>query len=61
MFEVVIHRRHSKWEWQLCDRQGNVILGGTEKTREAARYAGDRALFFVLLIGPSLLHDRKTP
>jgi hypothetical protein len=51
MFEVVI-RNHSaiKWEWQLCDHDGNVLLRGLEKTRAAAKYKGECALFHVLLI-----------
>ncbi len=41
MFEVVI-RNHSpiKWEWQLHDHDGNVMLRGLEKTRAAAKYQG---------------------
>lgn len=51
MFEVVI-RNHSpiKWEWQLCDRDGYVVLRGLEKTRAAAKYRGECALFHTLLI-----------
>jgi hypothetical protein len=57
MFEVVIiDRGPSKWEWQLCHRNGGVVLGGVEKTRKAAKYAGERALFFILLIRPDI-HD----
>jgi hypothetical protein len=53
MFEVVIvNRSRSKWEWQLRDQKGRVILGGVEKTRQAAKYAGERALFFILLMRP---------
>jgi hypothetical protein len=54
MIEVVI-RNHSptKWEWQLHDHDGNVLLRGSEKTRAAAKYQGDRALFQLLLIRPT--------
>lgn len=54
MFEVVI-RNHSpiKWEWRLCDHDGNVLLRGLEKTRAAAKYKGERALFQLLLIRPT--------
>jgi len=55
MFEVVI-RNHSpiKWEWLLCGHDGNVLLRGLEKTRAAAKYKGECALFQLLLIGPNL-------
>ncbi len=51
MFDVVI-RNHSpiKWEWELCDRDGYVVLRGLEKTRAAAKYRGECALFHTLLI-----------
>jgi hypothetical protein len=54
MFEVVI-RNHSptKWEWQLHDHGGHVLLHGFEKTRAAAKYQGERALFQLLLIRPT--------
>ncbi len=54
MLEVVI-RNHSpaKWEWRLLDHDGNVLLRGLEKTREAAKYQGERALFQFLLIRPT--------
>jgi hypothetical protein len=55
MLEVVINnRRRSRWEWQLCDHQGTVILGGVENSRAAAKYAGERALFFLLLNRPDI-------
>jgi hypothetical protein len=55
MFEVVIiNRRPFRWEWQLCDREGKVILGGLEKSRAAAKYAGERALFLLLLNRPDI-------
>jgi hypothetical protein len=54
MFEVVI-RNHSpiKWEWQLHDHGGNVLLRGFEKSRAAAKYKGECALFQLLLIRPT--------
>jgi hypothetical protein len=49
MFEVVIiNRRPSNWEWQVCDRTGKVFMHGWEKTRTAANYKGERALFLLL-------------
>jgi hypothetical protein len=52
MFEVVIIKRSPmKWEWHVCDRNGNTIMQGWEHTRRAAKYKGDRALFLLLAAG----------
>lgn len=52
MFDVVIIKRGPmKWEWQVCDRAGRVLIRGWEHTRRAARYKGDRALFLLLVAG----------
>ena len=54
MFDVVIIKRGPmKWEWQVCDRAGRVLIRGWEHTRRAARYKGDRALFLLLAAGTS--------
>jgi hypothetical protein len=53
MFDVVIIKRGPlKWEWQVCDREGTILMRGWEHTRRAARYKGDRALFLLLAAGP---------
>lgn len=50
MFEVVLRRRgRTRWQWQVCDRAGRVIMQGFEDSRPAARYRGERALFLLLL------------
>jgi hypothetical protein len=55
MFEVVIRNLSPiKWEWQLRDHDGNVLSRGLEKSRAAAKYQGERALFQHLLIRPNL-------
>jgi hypothetical protein len=41
----------TKWEWRVCDRYGTTIMGGFESTRPAAKYRGNRALFFLLASG----------
>jgi hypothetical protein len=62
MYEVVIiNRRRSRWEWQLCDPKGRVVLGGIERSREAAKYAGERALFYILLIRPQRGSPPRAP
>ena len=49
MFEmVIIEHRPTKWKWQVCNLEGTPIMSGWEKTREAARYQGYRALFLLL-------------
>jgi hypothetical protein len=50
MFEVVLRRRgRTRWQWQVCDRAGRVIMQGFEESRPAAQYRGERALFLLLL------------
>ena len=50
MFELVVkNHRGNKWEWQVCDRGGKVIMSGFESSRLAARYRGQSALFLLLL------------
>jgi hypothetical protein len=52
MFEVVIiKRKPAKWVWQVCDRTGAIVMHGWERTRRAAKYRGDRALFMLLAAG----------
>ena len=48
------------WEWQVREQSGNTFMAGREKTRQAARYAGNRALFQLLAIDPKLI-DLKGP
>ena len=45
---VIIERRPTKWRWQVCNAAGTTIMSGWEKTRQAAKYQGDRALFLML-------------
>ena len=52
MLEVIIAKHSAmEWEWRVCDLAGTTIMWGWEKTREAARYRGNRALFLLLAIG----------
>jgi hypothetical protein len=48
MKEVIVVKRRRAWEWQLRDQSGILIMGGREKSRPAARYQGNRALFMLL-------------
>ena len=60
VLEVLITERSpTKWEWRVCDRHGTTIMGGFERTRPAARYRGNRALFLMLARGYNLREDRR--
>jgi hypothetical protein len=51
MFEVVIEKLGQfRWEWRVRDRAGKILVHGWEKTRNAAKYRGERALFQLLLV-----------
>lgn len=49
MFEVTLTRRKRLgWRWQVRDQSGKVFADGFERSRPAAKYHGERALFFLL-------------
>jgi hypothetical protein len=51
MYEVIVEKRgRLRWEWRVCDRAGRTVAVGSEKTRHAARYHGERALFELLRV-----------
>ena len=50
MFEVIVDKRsQSRWDWRVCDRAGRTVMSGRERTRNDAKYRGERALFQLLL------------
>ena len=52
MFEVVIiNRSPNRREWLVYNRDGIPIVEGWERTRAAAKYQGERALFMLLASG----------
>ena len=52
MFEVVIiNRSPNRWEWLVYNRDGIPIMQGWGRTRAAAKYQGERALFILLASG----------
>jgi hypothetical protein len=60
VLEVLITERGpTKWEWRVCDHHDTTIMGGFERTRPAAKYRGNRALFFLLASGCNLGEDRR--
>jgi hypothetical protein len=52
MLEVkLIDRARKGWAWQVCDHAGAVLAHGRQKTRLAAKYQAERALFQLLAVG----------
>lgn len=49
MLELFVKRKSRGWEWRVCDAAGKVLMEGREKSRVAARYQAERALFLFLL------------
>ena len=48
MFDWVVLNRRKRWEWRVSGRNGNVIMRGSEPTRQEAAYKAHRALFLLL-------------
>lgn len=52
-FEVSLApRKRSAWAWSVCSSHGVVLMQGRERSRPAARYQAERALFLLLLTAP---------
>jgi len=47
----LIDRGRKGWAWEVHDHTGAVLARGREKTRLAARYQAERALFQLLAVG----------
>ena len=62
MNEVIVIKRRRNWEWQVRDKNGELIIGGRERSRPAARYQGYRTLFMMLAVGrrPNDIRVAKT-
>ncbi|QOZ48520.1 hypothetical protein XH89_03865 [Bradyrhizobium sp. CCBAU 53340] len=53
MFEMTLaQRRRRAWAWSVCTSQGVVVMQGRERSRPAAKYHAERALFLLLLTAP---------
>lgn len=52
VFEKVLKKRRRTWRWRVCTPDGDVVMDGSERSRAAARYQADRALFLLLLSAP---------
>jgi hypothetical protein len=60
MNEVIVIKRRRNWEWQVRDKNGELIIGGRERSRPAARYQGYRTLFMMLAVGSRRTEPRMT-
>ena len=47
----LVDRARKGWDWEVFDEPGVVLAHGRQKTRTAARYQAERALFQLLAIG----------
>jgi hypothetical protein len=48
-FDLVLTKRgRSTWVWRVNTQSGRLVMQGTEATRTAARYGGQRGLFLLL-------------
>ena len=52
VFEILLIKRGRKWNWSICTAEGRVAMLGAERSRSAARYKANRALFLMLLCAP---------
>jgi hypothetical protein len=52
VFEKVLKKRRRTWRWRVCTPEGDVVMDGSERSRAAARYQADKALFLLLLTAP---------
>jgi hypothetical protein len=51
MFDVTIFRLPERWEWQVCNRKGAIVMQAWEQTLKEAKYKANRALFLLLSVG----------
>jgi hypothetical protein len=52
VFEILLNKRGRKWSWSICTAEGRVAMLGAERSRSAASYKANRALFLMLLCAP---------
>jgi hypothetical protein len=52
VFEEVLEKQGEAWWWRVSTAEGQVVMGGSESSRPAAKYKADRALFLLLLSAP---------
>lgn len=53
-FDVVLKRRgRGRWKWSVSPSDGHSLMRGSERSRNAARYKAQRALFLLLCASAS--------
>jgi hypothetical protein len=52
VFEVVLKRRGRGWSWDVCTTEGALVMTGSRRSRSAASYEANRALFLLLSSAP---------
>lgn len=60
IFETVLNKRNQTWKWSVWTAQGDIVMHGSERTRAAAKYSAERALFLLLLSAPYRSMQRKS-
>jgi hypothetical protein len=60
-FQVALNKRGKAWRWCVCTIEGNVVMRGSERSRPAAGYHANRALFLLLLSSSYRLQQRTAP
>jgi hypothetical protein len=56
-FAVTLKRRGRKWGWSISSNESEIVMLGYERSRSAARYHANKALFQLLCSA----HYRSAP
>lgn len=51
-FEAIVRKRRRTWRWYICTAEGDLLMLGSDSSRNGARYQANRALFTLLLHSP---------
>jgi hypothetical protein len=58
-FQATLNKRGKAWRWCVCTIGGEALMRGSERSRPAARYSANRALFLLLLSSPYRLKQQS--
>lgn len=50
-FQIVVKKSGRRWKWAVCSAAGTALIIGSECSRAAASYKGQRSLFLLLASG----------
>ena len=56
VFDVTVRRRGRPWRWSVATTEGVVVMDGSERSRAAAAYRANRAIFLLLSAAPYQLN-----